>query len=88
MESIQDDRFCIVPTALETPVFIPFCTFFPIPASSRSLVADEEIAAIGTTWGTRAGGGSKVEGVSMLRSNVPTDETNSGSVIEREIETL
>jgi positive regulator of sigma E activity len=28
-------------------LFILFCTFILIPASSRSLVADEEIAAIG-----------------------------------------
>ena len=28
-------------------LFIPFCTFFPIPAGSRSLIADEEITAIG-----------------------------------------
>jgi hypothetical protein len=40
------------------------------------------------TWGSRAGGGSKVEGVSMLRANVPTDETDSDGVIEGEIETL
>ena len=29
-----------------------------------------------TTWGSRAGGGSEVKRVSMLRANVPTDEAD------------
>ena len=40
------------------------------------------------TWGSRAGGGSKMEGVLVLRANVPADETDSDGVIEGEIQTF